>query len=128
MQIRLCDTDRERFNVDEWLEFDPLDISVADLDELGARFGFDPFDDDDPWPVPFYGSLTLEQAGNPDAKPKPPKWQRRAVAWMVLRQAGCDVSWEESGKVRIMRMQLRESPGKEPTRSDPSTTTPSESS
>lgn len=130
MAIRLCDGDRERFGCDEWLEFSPLAISVADMEELSDRFGFDPED----WPEPFIGQLTLEQAGNPDAKPKPPRWRNHAVAWMLLRQNGHDVSWEEAGAVRLHLAKGGdpppvEGPGKETqpelATSEPSTTLPS---
>jgi hypothetical protein len=128
VQIRLCDEDREHFKVDtEWVEWDPLNVCVADLDEMAERFGFLPMD----WPEPFFGALTLEQAGNPDAKPVPPRWQLHAAAWMALRQAGLDVSWEDAGRVRLLKARSRPSPGKDSDRSpdsDTSTTPPSASS
>lgn len=94
MKVRLCDKDRELFGCAEWLEWSPADISIDDLDELAGRFNFDP----EEWPEPFFGQLTLEQAGDPEAKPKPPPWRSRAVIWMMLRQNGHPVSWEETGK------------------------------
>jgi hypothetical protein len=127
VQIRLCDKDRERFKVDEWLEADWLDISIVDLEELSVRFGFDP----DDWPEPFVGALTLEQAGNPDAKPKPPRWQPQAAVWMLLRQNGVDASWDDAGSAHWLKIQTRRDPGKDPApspSSETSTTTPSASS
>lgn len=121
MSIRLCDEDRERFGCEEWLDFDVRDISVADLGELSERFDFDPYD----WPEPFFGALTLEQAGNPDAKPKPPRWQGQATVWMLLRQNGCDVSWDGAGAARIGRARSRPSPGKDDPEQDPSETSES---
>lgn len=133
-EVRFGDHDRARWGLgDEWLEFDPNDISVADLGELCDRFDFEPPD----WPEVFFGRLTLEQAGDPEAVPKAPRWQRHAFAWMVLRQNGHHVSWEEAGEARIARMVLRQtsSPGKEPEEetspsepSEPSTTPPSSTS
>jgi hypothetical protein len=128
MQIRLCDADRERYGCDEWLELDVYDVTVADLGELSQRFGFDPMD----WPEPFFGSITLDQAGDPDAQPKPPWWAAHAAVWMTLRQAGCDVSWEQAGKARIGKAKQRQGPGKDgpdpSTGSGSSTTAPSPSS
>lgn len=132
-QVRFGDKDRERWGLDEWLAFDPLDISVADLGELGDRFGFEAPD----WPTVFFGELTLEQAGAPDAVPTPPRWQRHAFVWMTLHQNGYHVSWDDAGEARIGRITMRQdppSPGKdnpetspsEP--SEPSTTAPSSTS
>lgn len=127
-QMRLCDEDRKRFGIDEeWVEFDPLDVSVNDLDMLAERYGFDPMD----WPVPFRGELSFEQAGDPNAVPNPPPWQSRVGAWMLLRQAGKDVTLEEAGEVRWFKVRTRPSPGKEPDLSaspEASTTAPSPSS
>ncbi len=133
--MRFGDHDRERWGLaDGWLEFDPNDISVADLGDLADRFGFDLRD----WPEAFWGQLTLEQAGDPTAVPKAPHWQRHAFVWMTLRQNGHPVSWGEAGEARIGRMLLRQappSPGKEEaeetspsTPSEPSTTPPSSTS
>jgi hypothetical protein len=94
VKIRVCDEDRELFGCDEWLEFTPLNISLDALDELAQRFDFDPGE----WPEPFYGQLTLEQAGVEGAKPKSPPWRARATVWMLLRQNGFPVSWEDVGK------------------------------
>lgn len=135
MQLRLCDEDRRHFGCPEWIEFDLRNICVADLEELSERFGFDP----DDWPDPLRGQLTLEQAGDPEAKPKPPRWRDRAIAWMALRQNGFPVSWDEAGAAHVLLMAKRddevEAPrGKDSTpetpspNSDPSTTTPSSTS
>jgi hypothetical protein len=124
MRFQLCEQDRERFGAPEWLSFDLRAISVRDMDELSERFGFDP----DDWPMPFAGELTLEQAGDPDAEAKPPRWQKHAWCWMLLRQNGVDASWDEAGEVRHMLIRrepevsdvVPESPGKEPTAATPS--------
>lgn len=133
-QVRFGEHDRQRWGLDdEWLDFDPNDISVADLGELGDRFDFEAPD----WPEVFFGQLTLDQAGDPNAVPKAPRWQRHAFVWMTLRQNGHPVSWDEAGEARIGRMALRQapSPGKEPEAetspsepSEPSTTPPSSTS
>lgn len=96
-RFRLCDEDRARFGCPEWIEFNLRAISMRDLAELSDRFGFDPMD----WPDPFLGEITFEQAGDPEAKPKPPVWHLQATAWQMLRQAGCDVSWDDAGEVRL---------------------------
>jgi hypothetical protein len=136
MRFRLCEEDRKRFGVAEWLTFDLRAISVADLEELSERCGFDPTD----WPEPWLGQLTLEQAGDPDARPKPPRWHDRASAWMLLRQNGCAASWDDAGTVRMFLVDFRgdeiapASPGKGDTQETPSpdseasTTTPSSTS
>jgi hypothetical protein len=114
VKIRLCDEDRALFGCDEWL--DPasvLAISINDLDELAGRFEFDPSD----WPEPLFGQLTLDQAGVEGAKPKPPPWRSRAQVWMLLRQNGYDVSWEDVGKAHPLLMTndvVDPSPGKDP--------------
>jgi hypothetical protein len=129
MLYRLCDEDRERFGCEEWLTYSPYGVSVADLEELSERFDFDPSE----WPTPLFGELTLEQAGDPDAKPIAPRWQMRATVWQILRQNGHDVSWEDAGSVQVLLIGVRrrEEEGKDPEPSpgsEPSTTPPSESS
>ena len=109
MAIRLCDKDRERFGCAEWLDWSPSAVSVADLEWLSDKFGFDP----DDWPTPLVGELTLEQAGDPDAKPKPPRWRNRAWAWMLLRQNGHMVTWEEAGEVRFLLARTKTEPVEE---------------
>jgi hypothetical protein len=99
MRLQVPDVDQKEFGTPEVLEFDLWSISVDDLDELSERFGFDPMD----WPDPFVGEVTLDMAGDPDARPKPPKWRSRALVWMALRQNGFDVSWESAGKARAFR-------------------------
>lgn len=130
-KVRLCDEDRERFSLPEWCEFDLRNISLADMDELSARYEFDP----DDWPEPFLGQLTLEQAGDPDAVAKPPRWRNHAFCWMLLRQNGVRASWDEAAEVHYMLVQTKvdepESPGKEDTgtpspASEGSTTQPSD--
>ena len=118
MRLSLCEEDRVRFSLPEWLEFDLRNISVADMDELSDRYGFDP----DDWPAPFLGELTLEQAGDPDAVPKPRRWRNHALCWMLLRQAGVPASWDEAATVKYMMIRTEstaepeaESRGKEAT-------------
>jgi hypothetical protein len=122
-EFRLSDKDRERFGVDEWIGWDPWAISVGDLDELAERFSFD----SDEWPEPLFGTLTIEQAGEPDAKPTPPRWQRRAAIWMALRQADLDVSWDDTAKLQHLKVLSRraEEPGKDDPATGASTTPPS---
>lgn len=134
MRFQLPESDQQEFGVAETLESDLWGISVDDLEELAERFGFDPMD----WPEPFVGQLTLEQAGDPDARPKPPSWRNRAMVWMTLRQNGVDASWERAGKAHVFRWQPipdeLPSPGKDSTEetvsqpSDASTTPPSDTS
>jgi len=136
VEIRLCEEDQKHFGCPEWLDFDLRNVTVADMEELSERFGFDP----DDWPEPFYGQLTLEQAGDPDAKPKPPRWQGRAVAWLALRQNGFPVLWDEAGAAHYMLIQTRRIDQEQQPRgkedmpetpsppSEPSTTTPSSTS
>lgn len=102
MKIRVGERDQKHFGVAEVLEFDPRAITVAELEELSERFGFDPND----WPDPLIGELTLEQAGDPDAKPTPPRWRNHAYAWMLLRQNGCDVTWDEAGHFRFFEIEI----------------------
>jgi len=130
-EVRFGDHDRERWGLAEWVEWDPMDVSIGDLTELSERFGFDPTD----WPHVFYGEIPLEQAGSPDAQRKAPRWQYQAMAWMVLRQNGVDVSWDEAGTARVGRFRYRSAnSGKDEAEttpsesSEPSTTPPSETS
>jgi hypothetical protein len=137
MRFQLCEQDRAHFGAPEWLEFDLRNLSVADMTFLSERFGFDP----DDWPTPFMGELTLEQAGDPDAVPKPPRWRNHALCWMLLRQNGVKATWDDAAEVHYMLIRSDgsddaepdESPGKEDrtTPSDPSdasTTPPSDTS
>lgn len=127
MLYRLCDEDRERFGCAEWLPYSALNVNVADLEDLSERFDFDPSE----WPTPLFGELTLEQAGDPDAKPVPPRWQMRAVVWQILRQNGHQISWEDAGLAHVGLMRVRREEGKDPEPSpgsEPSTTRPSGSS
>lgn len=110
MLFRLCPEDRELFGAPEWLKFDARAISVGDLEELSDRFGFDVED----WPEPFRGQLTLEQAGDPDAVPRPPRWRNRALVWMLLRQNGVDASWEDVGRARAYLLEAHPDPADAP--------------
>ena len=139
MRFQIGEADQKEFDAPEWLDFDLRAISAGDLEELSDRFGFDPMD----WPDPWIGEIALEDAGD-GAVPKPPKWRNRALAWMLLRQNGIDVSWEEAGKARVFLMRrdpaelaaeaADETPGKDDTEetpsdpSDASTTPPSDTS
>ena len=131
--IRFPDEDRERWSLPEWVDWDPLDIALVDLEELSERFEFELID----WPEVFYGRIPFEQAGREDAQRVAPKWQARAAMWMALHRAGVQASWEDAGTIRLGRTFSRqdESPGKAPETdekpSDPSgasTTPPSETS
>jgi len=132
MFLRFPDEDRERWNLPEWVDYSPSDITIADLEDLSERFDFELAE----WPDVYFGQIPFEAAGQEDAKPVAPKWQARAALWMALHQGGAQVSWEDAGTVRLGRCQSRQdAPGKEPetdeTLSDPSdasTTPPSESS
>lgn len=112
-KVLFGEKDRERWSLPEVVEWDPRDIAVADLEELSDRFEFDMRD----WPNVLFGELTLEQAGDPDAVPVPPKWQTRAVVWMALRQNGQLVSWDEAGEARTSWLRFVASEGKAPARS-----------
>lgn len=103
MPFRLGDTDRAKFALDDWLDYDVRRISVADLEELSERYDFDPTD----WPDPLLGALTLEQAGDPDAKAKPPRWRNRAIVWMLLRQNGVQATWEQAGEAFFTEIMYR---------------------
>lgn len=133
-RFSIPESDQKEFGAPDVLVWDPVDITVEDLEELSERFGFDPAD----WPIPLNGELTLEQAGDPDARPKPPKWRNRALVWMTLRQNGMDVSWQHAGKGHFyLWRRVPDEPviqGKEPTEethspaSAASTTRPSSTS
>ena len=118
MRVRLGDEDRERFGLPEWCSFDLRNISLAELGELSERFGFDPND----WPDPLIGELTLEQAGDPDAVPKPPPWRNQATMWLVLRQNGADVSWDDAAQTRPLMATWQQDP--EPERGKDDTADP----
>lgn len=118
MRVRLGDEDRKRYELPEWCGFDLRDITLVDLNELSERFGFDPND----WPDPFMGEITLDQAGDPDAKPKPPPWRNQALMWMILRQNGCDVTWEQAAHTKPMMAIWESDP--EPERGKDSTAEP----
>lgn len=126
MRLRLSEKDATRLGCEQILPFDTSEVSVGDVEELAERFGFDPYD----WPTPFLGEISLENAGE-GAQPIPPKWQRRAVVCLALRQAGHEVTWEQAGTVKVTGVAyLADEPGKDDTsqESEPSTTTPSTNS
>lgn len=116
-RVQLGDRDRERLGCGEALDFDLMEISIADLEELSERFGFEPED----WPTPLIGEIPFEQAGSPDAKPVRPRWQTRAVVWLALHQSGHDATWDEAGKVAYNRVRFvnEEEPGKDETSPSP---------
>jgi hypothetical protein len=119
-RFSIPESDQREFGAPAILEWNVVDITVEDLEWLSERFGFDPSD----WPTPLNGELTLEQAGDPDARPKPPPWRPRALIWTTLRQNGIDVSWERAGKGHfyLWRPVVDESvsPGKDSTEETPS--------
>jgi hypothetical protein len=116
--ISFSEKDRARWGLDEWLEFHPADISIADLGELADLCGFDYTE----WPEPFWGDIPLERAGNPDAERVAPKWRLQALAWMTMRQNGVKVSWDEAGTVQSGWIRWRDekpdatTPGKDESR------------
>ncbi len=101
MKVRPCEADRQRFGLPEWCELDFRNVTVGEMTELANRFGFDQND----WPEVLQGQLTLEQAGNPDAVPKPPTWRNLLVAWLLLHQNGVDASWEDAGDVHMFLLE-----------------------
>jgi len=119
-KYRLGDEDRARLGGPEWLVLDLLGATLDDVTELSDRFVFDMED----WPEPLFGR---EGA---DGKRKAPKWRMQAALWMALRQAGVAATWEDVGKVAILRVRVRDDEaGKAPP--DPSASsgsTPPESS
>lgn len=125
-EVRFCDSDRERWGVEEWISVSADEISVADLTELAQRFGFTPYE----WPTPLFGEVPFEKAGSPDAERVPPVWQLQCWLWMALRQNGAKVSWDEAGEAKGQKISSRpsESPGKAEEATESSTTEPSESS
>ncbi len=87
-RFKLGAEDHERLGCpDEWLDVDPLAISIADLEELSERCGFEPSE----WPRPLVAS------------PRP-RWSGRVTVWLALRQRGIAVSWDEAGSVRAFAM------------------------
>lgn len=130
MRIRLHERDAERLGCEQILTVDAVLISVGEVEELADRFEFDPYD----WPHPLFGEIAFEDAGNPEAKRKAPRWQARAMVWLALRQNGHIVSWEDAGAVSAVGLAFlpdEEEPGKDPEPSpenEGSTTQPSGSS
>lgn len=120
LEYRLGDADRERLGCPEWLPLDLLDVTLDDLTELSDRFVFDL----EAWPDVFFGPK------DEDGEYKPPKWALRAAIWMALRQwGGSFVSWDDVGKLAILRVTSRTGDqGKAPDPSDSSGSTPPENS
>ena len=119
-QYRLGDADRERLGCPEWITLDLLDVSIDDVSELSDRFLFDLED----WPEPLVGPK------GENGERKTPTWQFHASVWMALHLAGTFASWDDVGKVAILRVQSRDDdPGKAPDpESGSSGSTPPESS
>lgn len=102
MRVRLCDADRTAFGVvAEWVELDVEAVTCAEMEELAGRFGFEPAE----WPAPLFGAATLAGLADP-AGLRPPRWQSWATAWLLLRQAGVDASWEDAGRVRYFKARV----------------------
>jgi hypothetical protein len=133
---RLGDADRERLGCPEWLPVSLADCTLDDITYLSDRFVFELED----WPEVLLGDIPFEAAGTPEAesKRKPPKWGIQALLWLALHQADVPVTWEQVGKLQVLKVQRRlddEEPGKQtaaPAESDPtsgpSTTPPSSTS
>lgn len=130
MRIRLDEDDAKTLGCEQILPLDLAAIAIADLDELAERFEFDPED----WPHPLVGEIAFADAGNPDAKPKKPRWQKQAAVWIAVRASGVDITWAQAGRVQAMKtLYLADEvePGKAEAPSEisePSTTGPSETS
>jgi hypothetical protein len=128
VRIRLDPKDAERLGCDEILPLELWDISIVDLDALADRFEFDP----DDWPTPLIGEIAFADAGDPDAQPVVPRWQKQAAVWLAVRMSGVDITWEQAGSVAALKVRyLDDEPGKDEApseSSDPSTTGPSETS
>lgn len=130
MRLRLDEDDAKKLGCENILPLDLAAIALADLEELAERYDFDPED----WPHPLVGEVAFEDAGNPEAKRKKPRWQKQAAVWIAVRASGVDVTWEQVGKVQAMKtlyLADEEEPGKDESPSEtlgPSTTGPSETS
>lgn len=130
MRLRLDPRDGQRLGCEQIITFTLVDVTVAEVAELAERFAFDPYD----WPHPFLGEVAFEDAGNPDARPRTPRWQQQAVVWLTLRQAGVAASWEQAGTVRAQPLgfladEVEPGKGEESSpESEASTTAPSENS
>lgn len=124
MRLRLDEDDAAKLGCEQVLSLDLAAIGIADLDELAARFEFDPED----WPHPLVGEIAFEDAGNPDAKPKRPRWQKQAAVWIAVRGSGVDITWEQAGRVQAMKtvyLADEDAPGKDedPSESSEASTT-----
>lgn len=109
--FRLGDDDRERLDCPEWLSLSLADCTLEDITYLSDRFVFDLED----WPEVLRGEVPFEYAGSPDAddKRRAPKWSIQALLWLALHQSGCDASWEQVGKLQVMKVQRRSEPDDE---------------
>lgn len=128
MRLRISDADAARLGVEAEMPLSMVDIPTRDLFWLADRFDFEPED----WPTPIIGEVAFEDAGNPDAKPKVPRWQRTGFAWIALNQAGRPTTWEEAETLAYFRIQLvpeaRDVESGKDQPAEDSTTPPSESS
>ncbi len=128
MRLRIADQDAARLGCEPELEFSIVDITTKDLFELVDRYGFEAED----WPTPLLGEVAFEDAGNPDAPRRSPRWQRSVFAWMALHQNGHDVSWDDVDSLAYFRIKLvagdETEPGKDNPEPEASTTPPSETS
>lgn len=102
---RLGEKDRERLGAHDWLPFDLLDATLDDITELSDRFGFELAD----WPNPFFGQVPLEAMGSADANDhrKAPSWQIHAGVWLALHAGGIPTTWDEVGRLAILRIEYR---------------------
>lgn len=109
---RFGDKDRERLGCPEWLPFDLLDASLADVTELAERFGFSIAE----WPDPILGPVDMATVGVEGQLParKHPEWSTQATVWLILRTNGCQVTWDDAARVAFMRLEYRsdETPAK----------------
>lgn len=99
MRLRLDEDDAKMLGCERILPLDLSAIAIADLDELSERFDFDPED----WPTPLVGEIAFADAGNPDAKPKKPRWQKQAAVWVAVRCSGVEITWEQAGRVQALK-------------------------
>ncbi len=88
--VRLSDADRERFGVDEWLDYDLGRLTVVEAETLQERFGVDP-DDRFVW---FRGAPVVKDGQPVTGDDGEPVYRRsvvvyRFLVWVALRRAGC---------------------------------------
>lgn len=109
-RVHLSEKDQQRLGCGPALELDLLEISITDLGDLSERLEFEPED----WPDVMIGEIPFEQAGSPDARAVPPKWQKQAAVWLALHQNGHDITWEQAGQVAALRVRYTsDAPGKD---------------